>query len=228
MLYLNSAINPILYNLTSTKFRDAFLKCFSRSTARDLLRQSTFTTGTSLSNGRAGSSRSSLTSPSPRNSLRASLQYCRQSSFDALSAPRRHILAQRYGRQGSFVTSNNSSPSLSAVAVAAVLSPSGIVGLAGRVAEDLPSPTGSVCRGVKTQNSKDGVHPFNVSPLATTCSSGVLPALTEVSSGVVSTPSSSPQKNLAEIRQLEVLLLDQTSSSSAPDSSRGKVTTSDM
>ncbi|RWS08219.1 growth hormone secretagogue receptor type 1-like protein [Dinothrombium tinctorium] len=45
MLYLNSAINPILYNVISSKFRDAFvsaLRC--KRPNRILMRQSTFTT----------------------------------------------------------------------------------------------------------------------------------------------------------------------------------------
>ncbi|XP_077549619.1 kiSS-1 receptor-like [Haemaphysalis longicornis] len=48
MLYLNSAINPILYNAISSKFRDAFcrLLCLRR---RRLLRQSTTNTHTSSS-----------------------------------------------------------------------------------------------------------------------------------------------------------------------------------
>lgn len=50
MFYLNSAINPILYNLMSTKFRNGFFKlcgikkkCFRKHT-RALLRNSTFNT----------------------------------------------------------------------------------------------------------------------------------------------------------------------------------------
>ncbi|GAB6031577.1 hypothetical protein CHUAL_009342 [Chamberlinius hualienensis] len=47
MVYINSAINPILYNLTSTKFRQAFLKAVglkSRDRRHRLDRQTTFTT----------------------------------------------------------------------------------------------------------------------------------------------------------------------------------------
>ena len=48
MLYLNSAVNPVLYNLISSKFRDAFMTvlCCKRSN-RLLLRQSTFNTTSS-------------------------------------------------------------------------------------------------------------------------------------------------------------------------------------
>ncbi|XP_067207471.1 growth hormone secretagogue receptor type 1 isoform X3 [Linepithema humile] len=48
MLYLNSAINPILYNLMSTKFREGFLKlCCLRSSRRKNTsgRTATYTTG---------------------------------------------------------------------------------------------------------------------------------------------------------------------------------------
>uniref|UniRef100_T1L0B5 G-protein coupled receptors family 1 profile domain-containing protein n=1 Tax=Tetranychus urticae TaxID=32264 RepID=T1L0B5_TETUR len=48
MLYLNSALNPILYNLISSKFRDAFLAAVCcQKTKRLLLRQNTFNTTTS-------------------------------------------------------------------------------------------------------------------------------------------------------------------------------------
>lgn len=56
MLYFNSAINPILYNVMSSKFREAFLKALgctigprrSRWLCRHLSRQSTFTTSSTL------------------------------------------------------------------------------------------------------------------------------------------------------------------------------------
>nr|AZL90164.1 ecdysis triggering hormone receptor [Panonychus citri] len=48
MLYLNSALNPILYNLISSKFRDAFLAAVCcQKTKRLLLRQNTFNTTSS-------------------------------------------------------------------------------------------------------------------------------------------------------------------------------------
>ena len=62
MLYVNSAINPILYNVMSSKFREAFFKVLgcpigvggrgrSRWLCRHLSRQSTFnTTSTTLAN----------------------------------------------------------------------------------------------------------------------------------------------------------------------------------
>lgn len=54
MLYINSAINPILYNVMSSKFRSAFLKALGFSwhrkrLLRHLSRQSTFNTTTTTS-----------------------------------------------------------------------------------------------------------------------------------------------------------------------------------
>ncbi|XP_042225948.1 uncharacterized protein LOC121868977 [Homarus americanus] len=107
MQFANSAVNPILYNLTSTKFREAFLKLLSNDRRRrHLSRQSTFnTTGTSMSNGRSGSSR---TIPTDLGSLkdatypaRVALAKCgRHASFDDFPAPRPNMA--RYGRQSSF------------------------------------------------------------------------------------------------------------------------------
>ncbi|XP_018014747.2 uncharacterized protein LOC108671689 [Hyalella azteca] len=108
LLYLNSAINPVLYNLTSTKFRDAFWRFLTRSAARDMMRRSTFTTATSLSNGRQSSARSSTTGQSPRNSLRASFNLYKQSSLTNFSVPGRQLIA-RYGRHGNFETSTSTS-----------------------------------------------------------------------------------------------------------------------
>ena len=58
MLYFNSAINPILYNVMSSKFREAFFRVLgcplgpssrrSRWLCRHLSRQSTFTTSSTL------------------------------------------------------------------------------------------------------------------------------------------------------------------------------------
>ncbi|KAK3918707.1 Thyrotropin-releasing hormone receptor [Frankliniella fusca] len=48
MLYLNSAINPILYNLMSSKFRDGFMRlCGVRRCKKSLGRKGTFNTTTS-------------------------------------------------------------------------------------------------------------------------------------------------------------------------------------
>ena len=48
MLYLNSAINPILYNLMSSKFRDGFMRlCGVKRCKRSLRRKGTFNTTTS-------------------------------------------------------------------------------------------------------------------------------------------------------------------------------------
>lgn len=68
MLYLNSAINPILYNVMSSKFRTAFLKALGLTWAaggplrrrkrllRHLSRQSTFNTTTTLTATTSGAS----------------------------------------------------------------------------------------------------------------------------------------------------------------------------
>ncbi|KAK8742104.1 hypothetical protein OTU49_002119 [Cherax quadricarinatus] len=107
MLFANSAVNPILYNLTSSKFRDAFIKLLSNDKRRQrhLSRQSTFnTTGNSLSNGRSGSSRTiptDLASLKESHPARLALARCiRHSSFDDFPGPRPSMA--RYGRQSSF------------------------------------------------------------------------------------------------------------------------------
>lgn len=107
LLFANSAVNPILYNLTSTKFREAFLKLLrnERRRRRHLSRQSTFnTTGTSMSNGRSGSSR---TVPTEVATIRehparmALARWGRHASLDDFPAAPRAGMA-RYGRQSSF------------------------------------------------------------------------------------------------------------------------------
>lgn len=59
MLYVNSAVNPICYNLVSTKFRDAFRKVFGCGQPRrhSLYRTNTFTTTTSYAGNDHGSVR---------------------------------------------------------------------------------------------------------------------------------------------------------------------------
>lgn len=65
MLYINSALNPILYNLMSSKFREGFLKLFGcQSVVRHKLltgtRKGTFhTTSTNLSSSQSGDKRKS-------------------------------------------------------------------------------------------------------------------------------------------------------------------------
>lgn len=107
LLFANSAVNPILYNLTSTKFREAFLKLLRNEhrRRRHLSRQSTFnTTGTSMSNGRSGSSR---TVPTEVATIRehparvALARWGRHASLDEFPAAPRAAMA-RYGRQSSF------------------------------------------------------------------------------------------------------------------------------
>ncbi|KAK7045915.1 hypothetical protein SK128_010703, partial [Halocaridina rubra] len=100
LLFANSAVNPILYNLTSTKFREAFVKLLSNDRRRQLSRQSTFnTTGTSMSAGRSGSSR---TIPTEIHSIRrVDLAHCgRHASLEEYPSARPTMA--RYGRQSSF------------------------------------------------------------------------------------------------------------------------------
>ncbi|XP_047496015.1 uncharacterized protein LOC125043777 [Penaeus chinensis] len=124
LLFANSAVNPILYNLTSTKFREAFLKLLrnERRRRRHLSRQSTFnTTGTSMSNGRSGSSRAA---PSEAASVRehparvALARWGRHASLDAFPAAPRAGMA-RYGRQSSFAGTHWLPPAGSASSSAA-------------------------------------------------------------------------------------------------------------
>ncbi|XP_063869615.1 orexin receptor type 2-like [Scylla paramamosain] len=111
LFFANSAVNPILYNLTSTKFREAFLKLLGENrgdSRRHLSRQSTFnTTGTSMSNGRSGSSRTiptDLVAIKESYPHRVALARCgRQVSTDDFSSTRPSIA--RYGRQSSFAGS---------------------------------------------------------------------------------------------------------------------------
>lgn len=125
LFFANSAVNPILYNLTSTKFREAFLKLLGEDRGlarRHLSRQSTFnTTGTSMSNGRSGSSRTiptDLMTIKDCHPARVALARCgRQISTDDFSTTRPSIA--RYGRQSSFAgsycfTNSNNSTSNSA------------------------------------------------------------------------------------------------------------------
>ena len=57
LVYINSSVNPIIYNLMSSKFREGFMKFIGiRSPITSVSRRSTFTTSTSLSNGRSRSS----------------------------------------------------------------------------------------------------------------------------------------------------------------------------
>ncbi|XP_068201234.1 thyrotropin-releasing hormone receptor-like [Palaemon carinicauda] len=117
LLFANSAVNPILYNLTSTKFREAFLKLLKNDRRqRQLSRQSTFnTTGNSSSNGRSVSSRTISTDVTTIKDVhpRMALIRCgRQASFDDFSTSSRPSMA-KYGRQSSFAGTHcfpNSNP----------------------------------------------------------------------------------------------------------------------
>ncbi|XP_067126634.1 growth hormone secretagogue receptor type 1-like [Centruroides vittatus] len=48
MLYINSAVNPILYNVISSRFRDAFIRLFSCKNDKSLKRQFTLTSYTTF------------------------------------------------------------------------------------------------------------------------------------------------------------------------------------
>ena len=56
MVYLNSAVNPILYNLMSSKFRNGFLRLFG---LRSFIRQGTVTSSSTVVTNAAASSSSS-------------------------------------------------------------------------------------------------------------------------------------------------------------------------
>ena len=63
MLYVNSAINPICYNLVSTKFRDAFRRVFGCGSPRhSLRRRNTFTTSVETDHDRVRRTRSNCSS----------------------------------------------------------------------------------------------------------------------------------------------------------------------
>lgn len=55
MVYLNSAVNPILYNLMSSKFRNGFLRLFG---LKGFARQGTFTSSSTTTTGGATTSSS--------------------------------------------------------------------------------------------------------------------------------------------------------------------------
>lgn len=60
MFYINSAINPILYNLMSSKFRDGFRKLLGISNHGNFARKGTVTTTTTLTSSAKTSSSDNL------------------------------------------------------------------------------------------------------------------------------------------------------------------------
>ncbi|XP_057379574.1 growth hormone secretagogue receptor type 1-like [Daphnia carinata] len=105
MFYLNSAINPILYNVMSSKFRTAFLKALGFNWAgrrkrllRHLSRQSTFNTTTT-------SGTASGTTTSSEHQL-----IKRMTKEDLLvAANNQRPVMQKYGRQGSCTAASRAS-----------------------------------------------------------------------------------------------------------------------
>ena len=78
MVYINCSMNPILYNVMSSKFREAFLKVLGMPpAARHLSRQSTFNTASSTNSSRLNSVLRVETNGSPASSAG---RYGRQSS----------------------------------------------------------------------------------------------------------------------------------------------------
>ena len=119
MFYLNSAINPILYNVMSSKFRTAFLKALGFNWAgrrkrllRHLSRQSTFNTTTT--SGNATTSTSQTTSEGGTGGQRELIKRLTKEALmeDAAAGPCRPML-QKYGRQGSCTANRASSKFLS-------------------------------------------------------------------------------------------------------------------
>jgi 7 transmembrane receptor (rhodopsin family) len=106
MFYLNSAINPILYNVMSSKFRTAFLKALGFTWAgrrkrllRHLSRQSTFNTTTT-----SGTASHSATTSSEHQLIK---RMTKEDLLAAANSPRPAL--QKYGRQGSCTAANRAS-----------------------------------------------------------------------------------------------------------------------
>lgn len=107
MLYLNSAINPILYNVMSSKFRSAFLKALGLTWAgrrkrllRHLSRQSTFNTTTT--SGPGGTSSGATSSSLLHHEHYQQREFVKRLTKDALvDEDRAKPSLQKYGRQSS-------------------------------------------------------------------------------------------------------------------------------
>lgn len=96
MLYLNSAINPILYNLMSSKFRDGFMRfCGLRRREAVLLRRGTTLTSVYSSTRRCNSS--GMAQRSSRNS-----SWRRASRYSVDSTPSSSPKFERRQRSSSF------------------------------------------------------------------------------------------------------------------------------
>jgi hypothetical protein len=112
MFYLNSAINPILYNVMSSKFRTAFLKALGftwvgqrKRLLHHLSRQSTFNTTTT--SGTASQS-ATTTSNSEHQLIK---RMTKEDLLRAASSPR--PVLQKYGRQGNCTSAANRASSKS-------------------------------------------------------------------------------------------------------------------
>ncbi|EFX75355.1 hypothetical protein DAPPUDRAFT_323416 [Daphnia pulex] len=112
MFYLNSAINPILYNVMSSKFRTAFLKVLGFTWAgqrkrllHHLSHQSTFNT----TNTSGTASHSATTTGNSEHQLIKRMT--KEDLLTAASSPR--PVLQKYGRQGNCTSATNRASSKS-------------------------------------------------------------------------------------------------------------------
>lgn len=127
MFYINSAINPILYNVMSSKFRSAFLKALGfnwrrKRLLRHLSRQSTFNTTTSGTTSTSASSQAKARLADTKNGgageLVKNMAVAREFIFTqhAHTSVGSKPLLHKYGRQGSCGSTINSSAAAAASA----------------------------------------------------------------------------------------------------------------
>lgn len=122
MLYLNSALNPLLYNIVSSKFRNAFVqilccRTLSGINSRMLIRQSTFnTTTTTMSltansalNGFLNSSLVNFGGSDANKYKRNSMQNCSLKQSYSVDTSLRQLNFKRSGRQASLQQFSSSS-----------------------------------------------------------------------------------------------------------------------
>lgn len=130
MFYLNSAINPILYNVMSSKFRTAFLKALGLTWAgrkkrllRHLSRQSTFntttTSGTAGNTTSSGSNHHSEQQTSNGQQRELIKRLTKEALVEDVTSMR--PMLQKYGRQSSCTTSRASTKPLLTVTLSATI-----------------------------------------------------------------------------------------------------------
>ncbi|KAF0302875.1 Growth hormone secretagogue receptor type 1 [Amphibalanus amphitrite] len=99
MVYINCSMNPILYNVMSSKFREAFLKVLGMPpAARHLSRQSTFNTASSTNSSRLNS----VLRVEAQHSPAATCRYGRQSSCASVLSRNGGSRAHELARGGSW------------------------------------------------------------------------------------------------------------------------------